>query len=401
MIDPFFPPPSIDPKQRLSSLERIRAYDGLVLNAQTWSKAHQYHRQRQNIYYQSLYQPGIVYGLGISIIDAPKEVSAKYRALPWVKIHPGIAIDWEGNPIVVPKEVTFPLNPPQNLTKSPLTVYLLISYRDPETLNQKNASDTIQETFRLDQKTSFPASGDVELCRIQWQPGNDRICVPQNVLSPKINQLDLRYRLQAQARPQATLNIGTTENLPRSTRQNLSCLMASVSALYPTWQGVEEISSVLIRSLAAIASYDLFYLCQNDIENLNEKEFSILDEYLQIGGTIAIEVSTADRSIESTGDLVAKKLNRQEIDWHKSLDREHPLRRKPFLFVALPEINGYSIELWHDGGGIILLESDLSAAWGFNEELFLSRNDIRTAQEFGINLLHFSWHRRRLTQLTQ
>ena len=211
----------------------------------------------------------------------------------------------------------------------------------------------------------------------------------------------MRYRLQAQARPQATLNIGTTENLPRSTRQNLSCLMASVSALYPTWQGVEEISSVLIRSLAAIASYDLFYLCQNDIENLNEKEFSILDEYLQIGGTIAIGVSTADRSIESTGDLVAKKLNRQEIDWHKSLDREHPLRRKPFLFVALPEINGYSIELWHDGGGIILLESDLSAAWGFNEELFLSRNDIRTAQEFGINLLHFSWHRRRLTQLTQ
>ena len=149
MIDPFFPPPSIDPKQRLSSLERIRAYDGLVLNAQTWSKAHQYHRQRQNIYYQSLYQPGIVYGLGISIIDAPKEVSAKYRALPWVKIHPGIAIDWEGNPIVVPKEVTFPLNPPQNLTKTPLTVYLLINYRDPETLTQNNASDTIQETFRL------------------------------------------------------------------------------------------------------------------------------------------------------------------------------------------------------------------------------------------------------------
>lgn len=259
MIDPFFPPPSIDPKQKLNSLERIRAYDGLVLNAQNWSKAHEYHRQRQNIYYQSLYQPGIVYGLGVTIIEAPKQVSAKYRALPWVKVKPGIAIDWEGNPIVVPSSVNFPLNPPQNLTKNPLTVYLLINHRDPENLNQKNPSDTIQETFRLDQKTSFPAAGDVELCRIQWQPGNDRIEIPQNVLLPEINQLDLRYRLQAKARPEATLSIGTTENLSNTIRQNLSFLMASVSCLYPTWQGIEQISSVLVRSKDAIGAFTAIF----------------------------------------------------------------------------------------------------------------------------------------------
>jgi hypothetical protein len=48
-----------------------------------------------------------------------------------------------------------------------------------------------------------------------------------------------------------------------------------------------------------------------------------------------------------------------------------------------------------------LIMGELSAAWGLDEELSLPRSDIRTAQELGINILHFAWHRRQLTQLLQ
>ena len=398
MNEPFFPPPSIDPIKNLRSLERLRVYDSLMINADRWRKAHEYHRQRQNIHYQSLDQPGIVYGLGVRKIDAPQEVSAQFRNRLWVQVQPGIAIDWEGNPIVVPEAIDFPFTLPQFSSDDPLTVYLVVSFRDPENLSKKNAQETFLETFRLDQKTVIPIHGEVELCRILWEPGTTKIEKPQDVLFPKPNQLDLRYRLQAKSRPQANVRIGALDNLPQNTKDNLSSLMACVSALYPAFQGVEEVGSVLLRTQQSVADYDLFYLSDRDFNTLKEREFQILKDYLKTGGVLFIEAPTGDRSIESLSALIPEKLNIGSLTW-ENLGKDHPLRRQPFLFVALPEINRYPIEVWHDGGGIILVEGELSAAWGFDEELFLSRNDIRTAQEFGINLLHFAWQRRNLTDL--
>ena len=54
MVSNFFPPPSIN------SLERLLVRDGLMLNAERWRRSQEYHRQRQNIHYQSLNQPGII-----------------------------------------------------------------------------------------------------------------------------------------------------------------------------------------------------------------------------------------------------------------------------------------------------------------------------------------------------
>ena len=85
--------------------------------------------------------------------------------------------------------------------------------------------------------------------------------------------------------------------------------------------------------------------------------------------------------------------------WQK-LEREHPLRSQPFLFSALPNINQQQIELW-EGGGVILVRGALSDAWGLDEEYLRDRNEIRTAQELGINILHLAWRRRQMTQLMQ
>ncbi|MEO0868354.1 MAG: hypothetical protein AAFY17_07885, partial [Cyanobacteria bacterium J06642_11] len=52
-------------------------------------------------------------------------------------------------------------------------------------------------------------------------------------------------------------------------------------------------------------------------------------------------------------------------------------------------------------GSIVLLISNLPQVWRADPALKLSRNVIRSAQEFGLNLLHYGWRRQQLTQLQQ
>ena len=52
-------------------------------------------------------QPGIVFGLGVRSIPAPEYASVQYRDGRWLEIKPGIAIDLQGNPIVVPELETY------------------------------------------------------------------------------------------------------------------------------------------------------------------------------------------------------------------------------------------------------------------------------------------------------
>jgi hypothetical protein len=81
----------------------------------------------------------------------------------------------------------------------------------------------------------------------------------------------------------------------------------------------------------------------------------------------------------------------------QQVNRNHPLRTQPFLFAALPTINEQPIQI-SIGGGIVFVIGNLSSAWGLDEELSLPRETIRTAQEMGINILHFAWRRRQMMQ---
>ncbi|MBE9183037.1 hypothetical protein IQ268_31370, partial [Oculatella sp. LEGE 06141] len=42
-----FPPPAIAP------FDRLNAFNGLMITAERWKRAHDYHRQRQNAHYQA------------------------------------------------------------------------------------------------------------------------------------------------------------------------------------------------------------------------------------------------------------------------------------------------------------------------------------------------------------
>jgi len=81
----------------------------MLINSDRWQLAHNYHWQRQNLLYQSLFQAGIVTGLAVSPIPPPQNVPAKYRDGRWLLIHRGIAIDAHSNFIIVSEPMEFRL----------------------------------------------------------------------------------------------------------------------------------------------------------------------------------------------------------------------------------------------------------------------------------------------------
>ncbi len=389
MVNQSFPTPFPQP------LERLHVYDGLMMNAERWGLAHHYHRQRQNVHYQSLNEPGIVCGLGVRVVEAPSETSARFRDKRWVEIQPGIGIDLEGNPIIVDPSINrkfrIATNPP---TTGTLTVYLVASYVEPpEPGERENTKYLLREWFRFDEKTSPPTDKEIELCRIELQSQTVELENPEDLLFPKFNQLDLRYRRQAKVRPQATIKVATTLN---ATYENLSYLMQSVSSLYPTLQGVTEIGQVNIDT--DLSNYDLVYVTGLQAINLYDRELEKFIKYLQTGGIILIEVpQDSSNLLEQVKQAIAYQFQISLQSWGE-LRFNHPLRRQPFLFAKPPQINQKPIQLWN-GGGIVLLEGELSTAWGLDENLNLERHDIRSAQEFGINILSFALQRRHITQL--
>jgi hypothetical protein len=154
-----------------------------------------------------------------------------------------------------------------------------------------------------------------------------------------------------------------------------------------------------LQAPKSVAAYDLLYLADWQIVELDEAEIYTLNTYLKTGGIILMDSPTNNEFlVDSIKHIITQELETDLHSWQE-LSRNHPLRSQPFLFAALPNINQSPVQVWQ-GGGIILVTGTLSNSWGLDDGS-LNRNDIRTAQELGINFLHFALCRRQMTQLIQ
>jgi hypothetical protein len=385
------------PTPAIAAMQRQQVKNGLLLTAERWQRAHDYQRRRQNLHYQSVNQPGIVCGLGVRVIPAPEAVNAQYRDNRWVQIQPGIAIDLEGNLIIVPHQVNFRIA--TELKESePVTVYLVAQYRDPDQLEDTPDREVVQETFRIDERSCLPGRSDVELCRVLLREQKQLLCTSADAFFPGYGDLDLRYRRQAQARPQGLVQIAEINHDDRECSRNffnLTYLMRAVEDIYPPLRGAETVDQVTWDS--DLHPYELLYLTGRKGLSLDSHQFSMLSSYLKTGGTLLVDApSEATELIQSIQSL-AQQLQSPLKSLQESR-RDHPLRMKPFLFSALPVVDQTRIQLL-SGGGIVLAIGDLGGLWGLDEELKRSRTELRTAQELGINILHFAWKRRQMIDL--
>ncbi|MEB3288796.1 MAG: hypothetical protein VKI82_02710 [Leptolyngbya sp.] len=293
----MLPPPPRHP------LQRLQVSDGLLVTAERWQVAHQYHRQRQNLHFQAFHQGGVVSGLGVCPTVAPAQVANAYRDGRWLQVQPGVAMDAQGNPIVVPHPVTYRIA--AQPTTDPLLVYLVLKFVDPDQLEAREGTHVVQETFRLEEKNSPPGEGEIELCRLVLLPGDAPITLPQNGFNPAANELDWRYRPLAQARPQGLLTLGyltLTAQTKAALEVALQGLVTALPGLYPTLGGsVHPVPLGLRQGLALTAAdihhYDLLHLTYAEAQGLDEEEIDLLRAYEQGGGTLLVEVPTTETAL--------------------------------------------------------------------------------------------------------
>ncbi|MEL7037567.1 MAG: hypothetical protein AAFO04_18375 [Cyanobacteria bacterium J06592_8] len=449
-------PPKNYPLPEISPLERFMVRDGMLLNAEGWKRTQEYHRQRQNLHYQSLFQPGIVRGLGVCAVTAPESIAAQYRDDRWVQIQPGIAIDVRGNPIIIDHPIEFRIA--SEATTEIIKVYLVISYVDPDTLHYQNHQDWAVETFRINEKNSPPDADEIELCRIMISVNTVQIQPAADVFDPDVNELDLRYRIPVKLRSPETIRIaqilqGNTEDFQIA--ENLSSLLNAVSVLHPRKISVEPLGEITLDSFTElrpdqqlssvlIPEYCLLYARYSQIILWNDSQINNLKSHLDRGTVLLIEASSQDMQIDDMNSVIqelkqaiaelkltniqnikqdleaellsceselmerlevaiqpvenlAKRLQ-NAVPYSGVVDRHHRLKTQPFLFSDLPVINNEEILIFN-WGSVILSIGFLSSGWGVQDQISLSRESLRTAQEFGINILDFSYQKFWLSQL--
>lgn len=391
-----------------------------MMNTRRWLAADGYHRRRQNLQFQALNQPGIVAGLGVKVVDAPEALEARFRDDRWIEIQPGIAIDLEGNPIIVDAypstDRRFRIEAKPSSGKT-LTVYVVVSYSEPVLPTHQHTDETLREWFRFDQLTHPPNGQQVELCRITLQEPV-QLADPIDVLFPAVNQLDSRHRLQAKSRPQACLRAAqmipggdfaassdfATYTLYQHSHENLTELMEATASLYPSLQGDSAVRQINLLT-DNLVDYELLHLPDAQLlTELTNQEWDALRHYVHNGGGLLIETphganQTFDQMKERVQQLNADAIANPFVSWDE-LPRNHPLRRSPFLFGTLPTIQANVIQIYVNSS-IVLIDGRLSPAWGLADGLMLPRCEIRTAHELGINLLHFFWKQRQLKGLWQ
>lgn len=386
------PPPPVNP------LQRLHVTEGLLVNADRWRLAHDYHRQRQRLHYQALNQPGIVCGLGVQVIPPPANLQLRpEHQNRWVQIQPGMAIDVAGNPIIIPEPVNYRIAAEPS-HEDALVVYVVVRYVD--TLIRKDNPDIAEETFRIDEKTSPPDEWEVEICRLRLKPETKVLNLPQDVFAPGDNTLDLRFRSQVQVRPQAIVRAAQVihpdpDHAPASSA-NLAHLMAALPTLYPALGA--ELGQVHWQEMdLGKADYDWLYLTGRRALNLSEHHVAALKQYFWQGGMVLVDVPTGGADLAKSVMSLAQDLG-MSLDYWENLPPNHPLRCQPFVFAAPPFIRDQAIRVLV-GGNIVMTIGELAAGWGLDDQFVHSRDAIRNAQEFGINLLQFAQRRRSMTTL--
>lgn len=452
MTHSWSPPP-------LQPFQRLQVTDGLLMNAERWRLAHQYHRQRHNAQYQALQEPGIIYGLGVRVIPAPSDVRSQYQDGRWLEVQPGMAIDVQGNFIVVLEPMPFRLAS-VNHQAQPLTVYLVIRHVDPDTLQNQGDRALLTESFRLDEKTHPPQELDVELCRITLPPsvsGNDAIALrpAADVFQPGPCEPNFLGRHPIRPRPHGIVRIGMdamTQAQAGSTPWSM--LLDGMEATYPAIRAEHLPDPLPLETPETTADVcDLLYLTVQDATQLDDRALGVLRAHLETGGTVFLEPQGLSASlteplnvyrelqvaitqaaddpdlatvrpdlVREFGAIQTQLITQLQADYAplrelanqfdttltSVLQGDSPLRHTPFPFDLLPLVEGVPT-FWAIAGGIIVSLGQVTNAWqrdiapqGHRQRAFpLPTATLRQAQELGSNLLHFVWQRRQLTQWQQ
>lgn len=388
-------------------LKRVNPFQGLVIDSDTWRDAHEYHRGQQRLHMLAFHNVGIVGGLKVVASD-PADLS--------VSIQPGMAVDNEGNVIIVPEPQHYQIQ-----TQEKTTIYLIIQFREvatePYQPPEGGQPTRIIEAYRIQEREKLPDEPYLELCRISFDPAEKTIKNIGKSSKPGKNEIDLRYRQEVTQQIPAKVEISSApEKAPVPVRESADIPVDTVAIGYAVLGEAEKtlhlaglqnlVNEVNHQTAFRVSLVDnitldkeldqlaLIYLTGNGKFELNEKAQEILNDFLRSGGVIfgdgcAVgQQGTSTKGSKEFGlafNQLAGLLNcKLEV-----VRRDHPLLSACHVFAEVPP--GTEPAMLLEGGHMVYSSSDYGCAWqGGREDESLSRSDIRSTFEMGTNIIAYA-----------
>ncbi len=380
----------ISPELRNSfPIKRLKPEDGMAVTARLWEEAHDYHRQQLRFHNLFGHGPGILTGLEVIASDPPDTS---------VYILPGMAVDSAGQPIFLAEPLTYDVG-----TRVDGLLYLLLSYgegspRPGEAVSQDGGTPLYVHTeFVLQATPTLPDTPYVELARVRRVGRDAYLMDPKDALHPGINEMDQRYRRSVGASPQEFLSVAVAyaggAPLPRHGR-GMSALARSLGQSRERHVRVDD----NVALAPGLEQYHLLYLVGQSEFALSSGEMGALHTFRQGGGTLFIESCRRDVALgEPPSDASFMALISAMGVQMEELRAGHSLLAEPNLFASVP--SGFETQgtpAVRAGDGVVFSACDYGCLWqGERRSGAASREHIRSAQEWGANLLAFAAERQR------
>lgn len=362
------------------SLQRVTAYDGLAIDAATWTDAHKYHQSVQQLHLRALHGWGIVSGLHVVPVDPPTR---------GVIVQAGVALDADGNLIRVPQPVRIALPQPA----SGVACVVLRFSETPIDPGNGTPPSRVNENFTLLVGEPPLRPTDIEVARIQMTGTAAPVTAAPNEWAPGPYQIDERFRRQLREVGVDTLTIGqlalAEETAPSKYHQGLANLARELRLTAPFL--VRHMGEVRIEQ--AVGQCDLLYFSGAGAPRLSPREGAQLLAFLRGGGILFAEPSTQQEAERQESGRFVASFQRLLADLKHDLEpigADHPLFSARHIFGAAPEgLGGSAPVLARDN--VFLSANDYGGCWqGGLPGKPLGRETIRAAMEFGVNVAWFA-----------
>ncbi len=349
----------------LSSMVRVQPFTGLVVDADTWATAHDYHRRHLQLHLLSLHGRGIACGLEVFPTDPPSDT---------VVVEPGLAIDSSGNVVVVPEHQRLTLEAAES------TAYVALDYVEslPATSNagQQETRGRLVEDFRLRVLGSEPEAPALELARVRVEPAAKlAVTSPLNAWYPGVNEIDNRFRPTACAQPRQEMSIGlvvcgSEDDLDAHHLQGLYLLLRELRAC-----GLH--STVIVEDDARA---DILYVTGRGSTQPSPSMIKRVGDAVKGGSWLFVDACGGGSVLTAgLGDLV-KEGQKAGAEVEACVLTAHFVFGTPPVGATAGEVK------W--GRNTVISSCDYGCAWaGRRGKDTLPREQIRSALEFGVNVM--------------
>ena len=348
---------------------RVKPFDGMSVTAEVWAKAHEEHRNALGAHNLVTHGSGILIGLEVVANDPPDQ---------FVFISPGAAVDPAGNVIVVPEPVAYDFG-----GASEGELFLVLGQGEREIGGVGNEVKYIQNEFVIAARSSLPKRPTVELARIVLSKAGASVKNAETPLHPGFDMLDLRFRQQIK-----TFMLQPVSVFVKVLGKDMPEIISAWDHLGNACQ--RELPYKLIVNTdnafpKNLDDYELVYLAGKGKFKSTDVMLKSLNGYFDQGRILIIEALDADAQ-ESCQELL-DKLTLLPAD----ADKKALLFTEPFLFAEPPAgFSGNHVQVWKQ---VVYSTGAYGLAWaGLAGTGISSRSYIRSAQEWGVNLIRHCVH---------